>query len=60
MVIFGFQKTLGKEKKNTKEIGFLVFGFTIKDMKKKSNIIKIIKNLFIVKLFNHYIEKLNK
>ena len=34
--------------------------FTIKNKKKKSNLIKIIKKFYIFKLFNIYTKELNK
>ena len=39
--MFGFWKALRKEKNNTKKRDFLIFDFTVKNTKTKSNIIKI-------------------
>lgn len=38
---YAFQEVLGKEKKNIKKNYFHIFGFTMKNMNKKSNILKI-------------------
>ena len=35
--MFGYQKVLGKEKKNVKKNYFLIFGFIAKNTKKKKD-----------------------
>ena len=54
--MFDFQTVLRKEKK-VQENDFLIFGCTMENTKKKSNIIKV-RNLCIFKLFNLYINEL--
>ena len=56
--MFGSSKVLRK-KRNVKQNSFLMFCLVMKNIK-KSNIIKINKNLCILKLFNLDIIKKNK
>ena len=46
--------------KSIKENDFLIFGFTMKNMKENQIQLKLIKNLYILKLFNLYMIKENK
>ena len=48
-----------ERKKNAKENEFLIFGFIMKNTEKKKNQIylKLIRNLYTLKLFNLYIKK---
>ena len=57
--MFDFYKVLRKEKMLNKII-FLYLILLWKIIKKKSNIIKNIKKLIFFKLFNFYIDELNK
>ena len=45
-----FGKVLGQKDKNTKENNFIIFCFTMKKAKKKSNIFKIIKKFIYFKI----------
>ena len=47
------------KEKNAKENYFLIFGYPIKNTKKNQIYIKLVKNLFIFKLFIIYINELN-
>ena len=58
--MFGSQKVSKKEEKNAKEHDFFMFGFIMKIMKENQMHLKLIRNLCISKLFNIYIEELNK
>ena len=51
-------KVLRKEKK-IKKNGFFILCFTVKNMKKKSNIIQIGQKFIYFKLFNLYVMKNN-
>ena len=54
--MFDTQQVLRKEKKNAKENDFLIFGFIMKNTGKKNQIyLKLIRNLYTLKLFNLYI-----
>lgn len=41
------EKVLGQKDKNTKKNNFIIFCFTMKKAKKKSNIFEIIKKIYI-------------
>ena len=58
--MFDYRKALRKEKKNIKENGFLIFGFTMENAKENQIQLKFVKILYIFKLFNIYIIKENK
>ena len=46
--------------KSITENNFLIFGFTMKNMKENQIQLKLIKKLYILKLFNLYMIKENK
>ena len=59
-IIFASWKIVKRKKKTGKKNNFLIFDFIIKNIKKKTIKYKVIRNLYILKLFNLYIIKENK
>ena len=57
--MFGFRKILRKEK-NVKKNVFLLFNFTIENMKENQILLELVRNLCILKSFNIYIMEKNK
>ena len=55
--MFGSLKIIKKEKKNSKENDFLMFDFSMKNMKENKIWLKMVKNLYIFKIFNIHIIK---
>ena len=55
--MFGSLKIIKKEKKNSKENDFLMFDFSMKNMKENKIWLKMVKNLSIFNILNIHIIK---
>ena len=58
--IFSYLKLLEKEKKMLRKIIFFIFDFSMKNMKENKIYLKLLRYLYILKLFNLHIKELNK